>query len=321
MGRRMKFFSCAALLWGLFLVSGVHISSQIARAANSSVSIQNYHFSPGALTVSAGTTVTWTNSDGALHEPSGPGFDVGPLGKGEQGSFTFDSPGTFSYICKIHQSMHGSIVVQHSATATSVPATSTVIATLDPTSTPTVAPATLQPLPTVSPTDTPTVTVIPASSTPSPTLTPTFTPGPRQDASATPTIASTSTPTPVSAPTEYGDLTPTPTTTPSDITTATASSTPLPDEFRATVRGTLQARHVSTLVVTLHDSLNNNPVDAATVTLDGHRVGLRHLLRATSSSQGRVVFKRLHPTRAGSISLVIRKAGLTSRTVKVRVRA
>ena len=90
------------------------------------VSIANFAFSPPSLTVTPGSTVTWTNNDGAPHtvtSTDGPStsakttgtFDSGNLGQGETFSFTFDNAGTYYYDCTIHAaqaSMHGTVVVQ-----------------------------------------------------------------------------------------------------------------------------------------------------------------------------------------------------------------
>lgn len=83
------------------------------------VLIQGMSFSPVSKTISAGTTIKWTNNDGIAHtvtsgvpgSPSGV-FDSGNLAS--QGSFshTFNQPGVFSYYCKIHTSMTATITVQ-----------------------------------------------------------------------------------------------------------------------------------------------------------------------------------------------------------------
>lgn len=80
-----------------------------------SVSIQGFAFSPATLTVSKGTTVTWTNKDSVAHtvtttEP-GEGFDSRNMGNGATFSYTFNNPGTFKYRCSIHPSMTGTVVV------------------------------------------------------------------------------------------------------------------------------------------------------------------------------------------------------------------
>lgn len=85
-----------------------------AGGALAAVAIGDFAFGPGDLTVPAGTTVTWTNGDGAPHsvKSTDGGFDgSGTLRKGDTYSFTFANAGTFPYICGIHTSMTGSITV------------------------------------------------------------------------------------------------------------------------------------------------------------------------------------------------------------------
>ena len=79
------------------------------------VQIMNFEFKPSKVTVKAGGKVTWTNEDTAVHSIR----DTSPLatpvsqelGKGATFSITYDQPGTFSYICGIHNYMMGSVDV------------------------------------------------------------------------------------------------------------------------------------------------------------------------------------------------------------------
>jgi plastocyanin len=84
-------------------------------AATNSVSIDNLAFTPSNITVTKGTTVTWTNHDSAAHtvtENDGQkGPDSGTLAGGKSYSFTYDTVGTFKYHCTIHSSMNGTVVV------------------------------------------------------------------------------------------------------------------------------------------------------------------------------------------------------------------
>jgi plastocyanin len=71
-------------------------------------------FSPNTLTVTAGSTVTWTNHD---EEPptvvSDAGlFRSGAMDTNESFSFKFDKRGTYRFICSIHPQMVGTIGVQ-----------------------------------------------------------------------------------------------------------------------------------------------------------------------------------------------------------------
>jgi plastocyanin len=77
------------------------------------VFIQGMTFSPSTLTVSAGTTVTWTNKDAISHTvTSDTGlFDSGTLAANGTFNFTFMTEGTYTYHCKIHPGMTASVVV------------------------------------------------------------------------------------------------------------------------------------------------------------------------------------------------------------------
>ena len=65
------------------------------------MSIASFSFQPASLTVSVGTTVTWTNNDSASHTVTADdgSFKSGTLGKGETFSQTFATAGTFAYHC------------------------------------------------------------------------------------------------------------------------------------------------------------------------------------------------------------------------------
>jgi len=77
------------------------------------VTIQGFAFDPVELTVTVGTTVTWTNEDSAPHTiTSDDGqWDSGSFSQGGTYSRVFDQAGSFGYYCAIHTSMKGTIVV------------------------------------------------------------------------------------------------------------------------------------------------------------------------------------------------------------------
>lgn len=78
------------------------------------VKIDNFTFGPANLTVMAGTTITWTNRDDIPHTVVNPDkvFKSKVLDTDEKFSFTFGTPGTFSYFCSIHPKMTGKVVVR-----------------------------------------------------------------------------------------------------------------------------------------------------------------------------------------------------------------
>ena len=75
-------------------------------------------FLPAQITVAAGTTVTWANTDSLVHTvTSGPrgsatgDFDV-TLSPGEVYTHVFNEAGTFEYHCTFHPGMDGIVIVE-----------------------------------------------------------------------------------------------------------------------------------------------------------------------------------------------------------------
>jgi plastocyanin len=103
-------FAVAFMLASIAVV-GLSAPNKADAQGTAAVDIAGFAFSPATLMVEVGTTVTWTNSDSAAHTATGDTFDTGELAQGESGSVTFDTEGTFNYICSIHPDMTGTIVV------------------------------------------------------------------------------------------------------------------------------------------------------------------------------------------------------------------
>lgn len=92
----------------------IRTNAPIAHAATDpAVRIADFSFAPGATTVHVGDTITWSNDGPSSHSATATdgSFDTGILSKGQNASHTFTRSGTFSYFCKIHPFMHGTIVV------------------------------------------------------------------------------------------------------------------------------------------------------------------------------------------------------------------
>jgi plastocyanin len=114
------FFGAVALsllsLAGLTQVpAGETAIKAAATAANApTVNIENFKFLPPALTVAAGTTVTWKNEDDSPHRIGGKGGTFASPALDTDGTFsrTFATPGEYSYICTIHPYMVGKIIVK-----------------------------------------------------------------------------------------------------------------------------------------------------------------------------------------------------------------
>jgi plastocyanin len=77
------------------------------------VEIVEFTYEPDPVVVAAGGKVIWQNEDTAPHTATADdgSFDTGTLEKGKLKSETFKEPGTFTYFCQIHPTMHGTVEV------------------------------------------------------------------------------------------------------------------------------------------------------------------------------------------------------------------
>jgi plastocyanin len=74
---------------------------------------KSYVFEPKVIEVEAGETVTWTNDDNFTHTVQVDGQEDHKVEQDESVSITFDTPGTYHYVCTLHrQDMNGEVIVQ-----------------------------------------------------------------------------------------------------------------------------------------------------------------------------------------------------------------
>jgi plastocyanin len=87
-------------------------------AADTGVTIRDFEFAPGGVTVDVGDTVTWSNEGPTPHSATADdgSFDTGIFDAGQSRSHTFDQAGTFAYFCTPHPNMRGTITVRAAAT-------------------------------------------------------------------------------------------------------------------------------------------------------------------------------------------------------------
>jgi plastocyanin len=123
----------------LALAATVAVAAGPLRAADVTILVEDFAFNPATITIQVGDTVTWTNNGDVPHTAtsmSGPdSFDVS-LPVGASGAVTFDTPGTYDYICSLHPIMEGTIVVEAAAASpspTSASAEPTTAASAEPT--------------------------------------------------------------------------------------------------------------------------------------------------------------------------------------------
>ena len=77
------------------------------------VQIVEFSYEPDPVVVQVGGKVIWQNEDAAPHTATADdgSFDTGTIEKGKLASATFKEPGTFTYHCEIHPTMHGTVEV------------------------------------------------------------------------------------------------------------------------------------------------------------------------------------------------------------------
>ena len=76
------------------------------------VKITNFSFNPQVLNIHKGDTVMWTNMDSAPHTVASKDFKSATLNKNDTFKFTFNSTGSFDYVCSFHSEMTGKVIVK-----------------------------------------------------------------------------------------------------------------------------------------------------------------------------------------------------------------
>ena len=102
----------AARLAPLTEAPGTRPAPSALAPSGSEVVIAAFAFEPAEVRVPVGATVTWSNTDPTPHTATGDGFNTGPLEPGTTGSVTFPTAGIFDYLCAIHPTMKGRLVVE-----------------------------------------------------------------------------------------------------------------------------------------------------------------------------------------------------------------
>jgi amicyanin len=116
---RRNILIAAGVLALAFVGSPLIVMGSLNDAATTvpEIHIKNFSFGPALLKVKAGTAVTWINDDEEPHNVVNVGmptrvFRSGGMDGEDRYSFTFETPGTYQYICSVHPYMHGEVVVQ-----------------------------------------------------------------------------------------------------------------------------------------------------------------------------------------------------------------
>ena len=130
--RRTRVLSLAAAAWLLLAAcdSGPPTTTGLATptAQDEAVQMANIAFTPASVTVTPGSTVTWTNNDSVPHTVS---FgDQGPqnsqtIDPGGTFQALFEGAGSYAYLCTLHPAMSGVVEVVDAETGAGETTTTT----------------------------------------------------------------------------------------------------------------------------------------------------------------------------------------------------
>ena len=91
-------------------------SAQVAIPSGAGMDTSSPGYAPDTITVVIGVnnTVVWTNDDSMPHTVTATNklFDSGNMNQGSTFSFTFTTPGTYTYGCSYHSWMKGTVIVK-----------------------------------------------------------------------------------------------------------------------------------------------------------------------------------------------------------------
>lgn len=86
--------------------------AQIALPPVVTVVMKNNLFQPANLKVPAGTVVVWLIGETPQHTVASSLWPKATLGPGGSFRYRFETPGTYEYVCDLHASMVGTVIVE-----------------------------------------------------------------------------------------------------------------------------------------------------------------------------------------------------------------
>ena len=91
---------------------GSDCTSENATKLTGTLTVKDFAFSPNCFSVASGSTISVANRDARAHNFTVRGTDVAVLLLGgETDDATAPAPGTYDFLCTLHQGMTGTIVV------------------------------------------------------------------------------------------------------------------------------------------------------------------------------------------------------------------
>jgi len=101
--------------WRAALVLSLTATSTLGAApATHTVAIDGFVFRPAVISVRVGDTITWRNADPVAHTVTEKtaGLDSGDIAAGGAFRFVAKRKGRYTYVCTLHPTMRGELVVE-----------------------------------------------------------------------------------------------------------------------------------------------------------------------------------------------------------------
>jgi len=105
--RKKSLLSALAVTFVLFF------SFEAAIAATHTIAVEGMKFIPETVTVKVNDTIIWVNKDFFSHTATAEKkrFDSGEIKAGESWKYVVKSKGSFIYVCTLHPTMKGYLIV------------------------------------------------------------------------------------------------------------------------------------------------------------------------------------------------------------------
>ena len=116
--------ACRGMLLGVWVLAVLSVTtwSPAAHGATINVDVKDNFFSPSVVNIKVGDTVVWTWRGSGFHNVVGGTFSSGSTKNSGSFSRTFNSVGSFGYVCTPHApSMSGTVVVSAADTTAPTP--------------------------------------------------------------------------------------------------------------------------------------------------------------------------------------------------------
>jgi plastocyanin len=111
---RTRWAAALVLAWSVVPAGALVSAPASVVAASYEVVIEAMAFVPAKLTVKRGDTIVWVNKDLFAHTASAQdrSFDSGEMAPSAKRAFVADKRGAFPYICTLHPTMKGVLIVE-----------------------------------------------------------------------------------------------------------------------------------------------------------------------------------------------------------------